>query len=220
MAQQVPSLLFYSGGSALTVLPHLVEAIKHKAPPQPITFCAVDERFDVKASNFVTLKRSYPDVYHFICQQGYEWIDTSPHLADQYHMANWLEQVLRALESKYPDLEQLGLLGMGLDGHIAGILPFPDDITQFDQLFLTTSHSVVGYDATGKNAFSQRFTLTYPRLAKIQKLAVYTTGYEKAVLISSCKQQARPIHTFPLQGLESFQQPIQVFSTDANEVVV
>ncbi len=70
-------------------------------------------------------------------------------------------------------------LGIGPDGHTAGIMPFPEDPQKFQKLFDDPDHWVVSYDAAEKNAYPNRTTVTLPFLRRVDHAVVFVCGKEK-----------------------------------------
>ena len=70
-------------------------------------------------------------------------------------------------------------MGMGPDGHTAGIMPFPEDENRFDVLFQNSEKWVVGYDAEEKNQYPLRVTTTIPFLRMVDYALLYCVGENK-----------------------------------------
>jgi 6-phosphogluconolactonase/glucosamine-6-phosphate isomerase/deaminase len=73
----------------------------------------------------------------------------------------------------------IALMGIGRDGHTAGIMRYPDDERLFDPLFVHTVAWVVGYDAGSRNPIPLRVTVTVPFIRDIDHAVVYVSGPEK-----------------------------------------
>lgn len=212
-----PVLLFLSGGSCFRLLP-LLQPLLFAADYQfpHLTIAMVDERYDQDQSNFVTLQREYQAFYQTAIAHGVSFLNTSPQFNNQYEMADWYEETMRCemLKVKSQKLKVITLLGMGPDGHIAGILPFPDTEEKiFYSTFLDTPRLVVGYDATGKNQFTKRYTLTFPGLLLSDQIFVYVVGEEKKVALMHAFHDNPPLHTCPAYFLQLTSQPTQLFTT-------
>lgn len=200
-------LLFFSGGSSLQVMPYLSHVLQ-----QQIIFCAVDERFDVFHSNFISLQKEYSDFYHNALAAGCRFIDTSPHQQNQYEMAEWLEQKIRT-QLTTCDLQLVTLLGMGEDGHIAGILPFPEDEQLFNALFVDTNRFVVGYDATGKNQHAKRFTLTFKGLDLSHQIVLFAAGEKKQAVMKDVEGHDYSLYQKPVKYLFETTVPVTAFTS-------
>ncbi|MCX8008642.1 MAG: 6-phosphogluconolactonase [Patescibacteria group bacterium] len=186
-SHEVPTLLFLSGGSSLNLVNEFSK--KYKGSLSHITMGFIDERFDREYSNYTQLMKQFPDVIPKTQQLGAIWIDTRPHKKDQYEMADWYEQTLLSLN--YQRL--IIVLGMGIDGHIAGI--FPDEARVFYDRFVNTQRMVVGYEA--KNEFPHRFTATFPVLEKADTILVRISGREKAKALHQALHGSMPLHICP-----------------------
>lgn len=206
-----PVLLFLSGGSALNLLPYIQQILeKSERDLSYLTIGMVDERFDITNSNFVTLKRDHSEFYVGMSKVGVLFVDTSPvGYQDQYEIAEWYEKKLLTFNSH----RVITILGMGPDGHIAGILPyFEEEQQQFYETFLDTERFVVGYDATGKNKYTKRFTLTFPALMKADQIFVFVAGEEKKPALELALIGSPPLHRCPAYFLINSAQKIQLFT--------
>ena len=89
--------------------------------------------------------------------------------------AAWLEWV-----KQFPDGKIFATLGMGPDGHTAGIMPYPENKDLFKRLFEDVKLRVVGYDADGKHEYRLRATATPTFLrTEVDAAIIYVTGAEK-----------------------------------------
>lgn len=85
--------------------------------------------------------------------------------------------LLRNWKIKFTDGIIISTVGIGPDGHISGIMPFPENEQVFNNLFVNTPNWVIGYDAEGKNPYPQRATTTIPFLKnEIDFTISYITG--------------------------------------------
>lgn len=211
-----PFHLFISGGSVLPIVNRVFSASIPSFQAQRGTISFIDDRFDSKESNYLQFSQQYPETFERIRDAGLEWIDTSPHAASVEALAAWYEEVLMR-RIAYIKKEQGwigGLLGMGPDAHIAGILPFPDTEQQaFYDLFLDTSRFVVGYDATNKNVHRLRCTGTFRLFEEIDHLVVYIEGQQKHTVLTSIAQAFPPLHTHPALYYAVREGTTEVFSS-------
>jgi len=208
-------LVLLSGGSCLTLLPHIQHVLESKKQLSNLTIGMVDERFDEKESNFVQLTEKYGAFYSFLINRQATCIDTSPRLKDQYEMADWYEEELSAISFQLSAQNGtiITLLGMGADGHIAGILPYPDSQQhEFYTTFVDTDRLAVGYDATGKNKHTKRFTLTFPALHKADRVFVYITGDGKRDALETALGNNLPLHRNPARYFVVSPQKIEIFT--------
>lgn len=205
-------LFLYSGGSALTILPFFIHRL---ARQHALVFAPVDERFDEKASNYVSFASTQKEVMEEVLHQGGSFIDTSPHERDQYEMAIWYEKRLTTQINKMKERKGkiIALLGMGEDGHTAGILPYPTEEKIFYEQFLDTNRLVVGYDATGKNEHTKRYTLTYPGLHYADEYVLFTTGAKKHEVLNTIEATTPSLHQYPAAFLYYSDTPCTIISS-------
>lgn len=214
--ESVPHVLLLSGGSALEVIPFFESLWKEQnIPLRMLTLGMADERFDATYNNFLTLKASYPSFCSFVESNHGVFLDTSPRFPTQYEEADWYDQELTRVfvETEH----QLGnitiLLGLGDDGHTAGIVPYPPEEEQsFYPLFLDTDRLAVGYDATGKNQFPKRFTLTYPGLTRANELFVFACGEKKKEVLKTIETNTEPLHRYPGLFFANTSQTVTLFT--------
>lgn len=153
----VPVLLLLSGGFALKLLDHIDLA----SASQQLFVTMLDERLstDPAISNFGALTKTV--FYRDAKDQGAHFIDTRP--AEDEHveeLAMRCSRSLRAVLTAHKDLVIIATMGVGADGHTAGIMPYPEDEEFFDATFVSTTQSFIGYDAGTKNQFPLRMSVT------------------------------------------------------------
>lgn len=173
-------LFLSSGGSALSVLDRIDESVI--APY--LTIGIFDERFDStnKTSNYAQLHKTA--FYKRAVQHGCRLIDTSTQRGQtQEELADYYENELRNWRLRHPRGAIMATMGIALDGHTAGIMPFPEDPTRFDALF-EGERWIIAYDATGKNAFPHRVTTTFTFLRHVDIVGIYLVGAEKGDMFS------------------------------------
>ncbi len=177
--KDAPRLVLLSGGSSLMMLDSLTDLIEENSIPlSDTTFGFVDERFDPEHSNYVRMKHEYGEFGRVARTYGAAFLDSSPHEKDQFAMATWYEQALGPYLHD-EDVRSLALMGMGEDGHIAGILPLPNDKKTFDERYVDTDKLVVPLDATGINEHTKRFSMTYPALSLVETFRGFVVGTKK-----------------------------------------
>lgn len=176
----LPILFLSSGGSALQILDYLNPDLF----TDKITISVLDERFSVDPSinNFAQLAST--NFFSLITQRGVQIIDTRPIFQEsQTDPANRFESELKNWVQNHPDGKIIATLGIGVDGHTAGILPFPEDPQLFQKLFIDTDHWVVAYDAGAKSIYPLRVTTTFPFLQKLNHAILFVKGLEKAPVL-------------------------------------
>lgn len=171
-----PTLILFSGGSALEILAHvsLPENTSH------LTLGVLDERFtkNVRENNCASLKETA--FYKSAVLGGARTIDTSMRFERVETLAETMNGAWEKWIEKNPSGHILATFGMGADGHTAGIMPYAEDPGMFDILFEDARRAVVGYDAHGKNPIPLRATATLPFLrTHITGGVGYITGVSK-----------------------------------------
>ncbi|MDP4007369.1 MAG: 6-phosphogluconolactonase [bacterium] len=169
----VPTLFLSSGGSSLELLEHVAIF-----PPNFIVGMA-DERFseDSKVNNFAQLAET--SFFEKAEEHGAYFIDTRVQSGQDIEMfSRHFEDALRKWREEHPGGRIIITQGMGLDGHTAGIMPFPKEKSAFQELF-EGERWVVGYDAGNKNEYSLRVTITMPFFRMVDHVVLYAAGKEK-----------------------------------------
>lgn len=169
-------LFLCSGGSAF----ELLHDISPECFSSALTIGVIDERYsrDEAVNNFAQLQKT--DFYKVAVRAGAHTIDTFPR-ADET-----LEMLARRFEGElkgWMENNQSGLMvatmGIGEDGHTAGIMPFPEDRATFSALFEDSDVWVRGYDAGKKSKYPLRITTTITFLKEIDHSIVYCVGENK-----------------------------------------
>lgn len=176
--------LFLSGGSVVNLYGQLSKWIEGVAG-NAITFAQVDERFQPNNREQVTYnieqrreninaevmgatglwtaceKKEIP--YYCVSQEG-----SLKKSSQEYN------QIVERLFHEYD--YKIAILGIGQDGHTAGLLP------RYQKKWDVDSY-VVGYESTGK--FPKRITLTQNTLRKLDYALVVAVGEEKRKVVTS-----------------------------------
>lgn len=187
-------LLMVSGGSAFTVLEH----VDSNTLSEQVTLSVVDERFsmDPKVNNFSQLEQT--GFFDACMEKGCAIIGTRIHKTETLPKAvlNFDSQ-LRRWRQAHPKGVILTLLGLGEDGHTAGVLPFPENRRLFDDLFLDEEW-VASFDATGKNEYTLRFTTTLTFLRdETAGSVVYVQGEKKKKALELVQSDTAYIQEVP-----------------------
>ena len=172
-----PVLFLTSGGSALKAL----QFINTGNLSEKVVISVVDERFsdDVAVNNFSQMM-ALP-FYAGAQSSGATFFDTRKQPGDTIATAaaRFDDQIHQWLAAN-SDGQVIATLGIGTDGHTAGIMPYPEAGAIFDSLFCQREPWVVGYQATGKNDHPDRVTTTITFLKeKIQNAVAIVFGPEK-----------------------------------------
>lgn len=168
-------LFLSSGGSALGALDRIDE---HVIGPY-LTIGIFDERYDPsnKTSNYAQLRKTA--FYNRAVSRGCRLIDTTTQKGQTPgDLADYYEHELRNWRARHPRGAIMATMGIALDGHTAGIMPFPEDPTRFHDLF-ERDRWIVAYDTEGKNPFRLRATATFTFLRYVDLIGIYLVGAEK-----------------------------------------
>lgn len=167
------TLILLSGGSSLTLLPY----IELPADCSRLTVSMLDQRFsrDERINSFAKLKAS--SLYEKLQTKGASFIDSYPREADTLEsFAQRIADDFASWIATHPQGTIVSTIGVGPDGHIAGIMPFPEDAALFEEMFDDESVQIAGYDAAGKNPYPLRETVTLPFIRHISHAVVYACG--------------------------------------------
>lgn len=229
----VPVLFLSSGGSALSLLtPEILTE-----NPQ-LTVSVLDEHYvaDPNELNFEKLKKT--EFFGALTQQPPSSQTRTPPLLrgvqtphptsplkrgggttfDPYggevgDAGKRFDTFLKQWRAKYPQGRIVVTVGMGPDGHTAGIVPFSDAVL-FKKLFDTPETLAVGYK-TDYGTFPERVTATFSLLKVASDVILYAAGEEKRKTIETCMQKEKPVNEFPAMFLKTL--PQTTFFTDFNE---
>lgn len=191
-----PVLFLVSGGSALHVLKEV--NIGHFGARTAVS--VLDERYspDISASNFLSLQNSsfYLQAQQagaaFLHPWGGKTNDVIGEERKRGKIMDGLKESVRSFESElrawkaaHPAGKIFVTMGIGDNGHTAGILPYPENPALFQTLFEEGDRWVVGYDATAQKSLSPlRLTLRLPFLRnEVEKTVVYVAGEEKRMAL-------------------------------------
>lgn len=168
-------LFLSSGGSALGVL----DRIPKDVIGPYLTIGIFDERFDPsnKTSNYAQMRKTA--FYQRAVEGRCRLIDTATLPGQTLEgLADYYEQEIRDWRRQHPRGAIMATMGIALDGHTAGIMPFPEDPERFHELF-EGERLIVPYDTEGKNPFRLRATATFTFLRSVDLLGIYVVGAEK-----------------------------------------
>ncbi|PCI29830.1 hypothetical protein COB55_01270 [Candidatus Wolfebacteria bacterium] len=193
-AQHTPVLLLTSGGSAMSLLEHVSPVVLGSY----LTIAVLDERYseDPEINNFAQLKETR--FYKSAKEAGCSFIDTTVQVGEDISgLTERFEHALRGWRNDNPDGVVIATLGIGTDGHVAGMMPYPKD----EDIFITQFNGpawVIGYDAGDKNKYPMRVTVTNTFLAEeVQSVLVFARGEEKAEILTQVLSAPGPSHELP-----------------------
>ncbi len=175
--RDAPTLFLISGGSALKILDY----IKTNDFDERIAASVLDERFsrDKEINNFLQLRQT--NFYAKTRKVGVIFINTVPkEKEDPEEFAKRYDEAIKKWRRQNKEGKIIALMGMGEDGHVAGVLPCPEDEEYFRKTFIETDKWIVSYDAGAKNQYPIRVTATMRFiLDEIDKVIFYAAGENK-----------------------------------------
>ena len=169
-------LLLLSGGSSLA----LPRGIDTSLLSDNFTISVLDERYSTDPAENNMAQIMSEDFYTNAIEKGCNFIDTRVRSGEtQDQLADRFNQELTEWLYDNPDGEIIATVGIGPDGHISGIMPFPENPSLFSKFFDKTDRMVVSYDANGKNPYRYRVTTTMNLLRRINTAIVFVSGENK-----------------------------------------
>jgi 6-phosphogluconolactonase/glucosamine-6-phosphate isomerase/deaminase len=189
-----PIMFLVSGGTAFDVLNELSEELFDSN----VTVSVVDERFttDPEVNNFLQLQKT--DFYHTATSRGVSCIDTIPQAGETIEaLAKRFDDGLKTWRTSHPDGIILVFMGIGRDGHTAGIMAYPDDIRTFQFMFEDADVWVTSYNAGNRNPYPLRVTTTLPFLRSVDTAIVYVVGEAKKNAVLAVCAPEGSLHKTP-----------------------
>lgn len=171
-----PVLLLLSGGSAL----QLIDEIDLTSLSKTTMISVLDERIGSdENSNFYQLMQTV--FYREAQKQGVQFFDVRAKEGEnEKDAALRLQKMFRMLLKMMPTTTIIATVGVGPDGHTAGVMPYPDELDFFTETFDTKNDWIVGYDAGTKNSYPKRVTVSLSFLRDhIDYAIAYATGENK-----------------------------------------
>lgn len=197
-------LLLFSGGSALALLPH----IDTTPLTERDTLSVIDERytFDVKNSNMSALVTD--PFWERARKQHVQVIDPRPAEGeDLLDSARRFDIALKEWHITHHDGVVIAIMGMGIDGHTAGILPHPHNPETFEELFQDIHRTVRGYHVDAKKSVHQdRMTVTNTYLLRhVNHALLYVVGNEKRAALEATLAEDGSLHQTPARIIHALQ---------------
>lgn len=180
-----PALLFVSGGSALEPL----ESVSSESLSGLLTITTLDERYDPtgKNSNFVALTKT--PFFRRAQMRETQVVDTGVLFNESpEELAARIRGDVGAWMKENPHGALIGVAGIGIDGHTAGIMPFSEDPQFFTHTF-ESEQLFVSYDAGEKNPIPLRITATMTLVRRLNQVFVYSRGNEKQAAIKRMRTE-------------------------------
>jgi 6-phosphogluconolactonase/glucosamine-6-phosphate isomerase/deaminase len=149
-------------------------------------------------NNFSQLQKT--DFYKTAFDAGCSFFGTSlrPGESPLQLQQRW-EHNLRAWQIENPNGKIFATLGMGQDGHTAGIFPFAENAKKFKQLFQVDNWTVA-FDAQGKSRYLKRITTTLHFFALIDHAIAFVCGAEKQAKLEQVLAKQGKINELPALG--------------------
>ena len=193
-------LLLVSGGSCLNVVNAMETCWNDK-----VTIGVIDERYttDFNISNFGQMKNLpfWSNVTRKKCGVINTEIKTGETLGAA---AARMEKQWKNWKKHNRQGKVIVLLGMGVDGHTAGIMPMPEDKGKINALFGDNSGWVCGYDCGDKNAYRYRLTATLSFLQKeVKEAVVFVMGKEKKEKWGEINDGEKNVWEMPIKVIKS-----------------
>lgn len=203
-AQNQPVLFLVSGGSSL----QLLDLIDLQALPSNLTIAPLDERYspDSSINNMAQIMKT---AFYDQLQTSAKWIDTRIMQNEtQASLAARFNQQLQNWFSSTPSGEVIATLGIGPDGHISGMMPYPENPQLFETLFMPadTTQLVTAYNAAHKNEHPLRVTTTMHLLKKITYSVIFAAGENKREALSRLLSQTGTLAATPARVLHQLPQ--------------
>lgn len=192
-------LLLLSGGSAFELLPH----IDLSGTDNQITVSMIDDRFyqDPHMNNYLQFLDT--PFAALLDSKGASFVETVPDgdMGMTVFTDLW-QETLAGWRDFNPNGQIIALLGVGADGHTAGIFPHPESKEHFDKLFENSDKLVVGYDAGDKVDYPKRTTVTNPFLRDyVDQAIVYVRGTDKKDALKKINAKEGSLHETPARIL-------------------
>lgn len=183
-----PTLLLLSGGSAFDVL----SDVSPDSLGDHVTVGMLDERFDTspRVNNFLQLKQT--EFFKTAELKGCDFFDTSIIEKETFpSFSSRFERRIRLWLGMYTHGRVLVTMGIGTDGHTAGIFPYPGKKNMFEVFFEQEDDIAIGYDVGLKNEHPLRVTVTNYFLKQyVDRAIVYLSGESKRVILEQLHTHA------------------------------
>ncbi len=192
-------LLMTSGGSNLS----LVDGLFSETLPAELTVSVLDERYDASPEINTFQQFLQLPIANRCLAEGVALIDTQLESGQTHQQhADAFEEALRRWRANNPDGVVVATLGLGEDGHISGVMPYPDQPEWFGTTFVETDRWVVGYDAQDRNPYPLRTTTTLAFLREqIDDAVLLVTGAAKKNAWESIWTQTDQLEVVPARVL-------------------
>lgn len=201
-----PVLLMLSAGSAFEILDYVGE----KALGENLTISVLDERFSIEAdvNNFLSLQKL--DFYSIALSKDVNFFGSLPRPGEKItDLAARFENNLKAWKKENPNGLIIATLGMGPDGHTAGIFPESDE-TKFANL-MQSEPWVVGYNVGNKHKYQDRVTTTVTFFKEIDFGIGFVCGEDKKAKFDELKKDGTSVNLLPALSWHNIKN-LQIFT--------
>lgn len=207
----LPRLLLCSGGSALKLL----SFVQERSCDATLTVSVLDERVttEQQSHNFLQVRQS--ELAALAEPYGVQWFDPVPHENESPELAAWRFQIfLRDWRRLHPEGVVIATMGVGSDGHTAGIFPYPEDREGFFQLFDQDTSWTVGYHAgVEHHVIPDRVTVSFPFLrTQVDAAIAFAMGKDKREALSRLLEEKGSLAETPARIL--LEMPHVILYTD------
>ena len=198
ISEDNPTLLLVSGGSSLEVLDH----IDASAMTSNLSVGVLDERFshDPEENNYLQVLDSnfgqqVKDSDSSLVSTQLRGGDSLEKLADRFN------GLLESWREAHPDGTVVAIVGIGTDGHVAGVMP--DDSDQAFKDRFENDRMVVGYEVPEEvNQYTRRVTTTMTFFREyLDTAVVFAAGERKKSVIEQLISEELPYNEMPSQIL-------------------
>jgi len=185
------TLCLLSGGSALEVVEHIADLEKSECRT---IFMMGDERGSrgVELNNFLQLQAKYP--VHWITKNCLRTVPEENENLEKFstRISDQLDQALAELSNS----QIIHLMGMGSDGHTAGIFPLPED--QFAEVY-NQDVSIVPVHLESLTIDSRASVTPTWINTYVGHVIGYAAGESKKTTLESLTNETKPIHERPAE---------------------
>lgn len=205
-SQKHPVLLMLSGGSSLKLLDNFDTSLLGEY----LTITVLDERFSAEPEVNNWLQVTQTEFYQAAVTAGCSFIETVPEPQESLaQFAQRWEDALRHWVKHHAKRTTIATVGIGADGHIAGISPFPDQPERFVE-FLFTDRWVKGY--SGNLVPADRVTVTTKFLEKkLDQAIVYAVGDSKRSALEAVLSESGRMADTPARILREMKS-VEIFT--------
>lgn len=198
-SSHIPTLFLTSGGSALSLLEERI------LPEKPqLTISLLDEHYDSNPLERTFEKLKKLPIYKTAVAKHVEFFDI--YGGDVEKAGIRFDTFLKSWRGMYPKGNIVCTVGIGEDGHTAGIVPFTDRV-QFDRLFNDDERLAVGY-RTSYGLVPARVTSTFSLLRLCDTVIVFAVGSKKRDALLGVIEQKELPHICPAVLLNKLEQAV------------